>query len=222
MKTLLIEDDEDLAETIREELRHSGVVEIASTGQEGSFRARTDLYDAIIIDIVLPDINGIVVCRDIRAKKPHTSILMLTARTAIEDKVAAFEAGADDYLTKPFHFTELRARVRALHRRGEQPRTTEVLSVGDLSLDTTRRMVTRRGRRIPLRRREFDLLEYLMRNTGQVVTRTMILEHVWESDVDLLSNTVDVHIKYLRDKIGRSSRSQLIRTVPGVGYKIEA
>lgn len=221
MKILLVEDDRDLAEAIRSELGRFYTVEMVGSGEEGKSRAGNSSYDLLILDILLPDFSGIGLCRELRAKGLQTPVLMLTGRGDVEDKVLAFEAGADDYLTKPFRYPELLARVRALTRRQERPLIREPLAVGSLLLDSGEHSVRYRGRTVRLRRREFDLLEYLMRNAGRVVSRAMILDHVWESGIDPLSNTIDVHIKYLRDKIDRPMRTEVIKTVAGVGYTIE-
>jgi len=221
MKVLLIEDDKQTAKTIKEGLKDYYVVDIAYTGEDGDFRAQVNDYDTIIIDIVLPDIDGITVCKKIREAEIKAPILMLTGKTQVRDKVTALDAGADDYLTKPFSFAELLARVRALIRRNPDTLVSNKLSIGNLSLDVVANMVKRRGRKISLRRKEFSLLEYLMRNQGMVVTRSMILEHVWDSGTNPMTNTVDVHIKSLRDKIDKPFGTDLIKTAHGLGYKIE-
>lgn len=222
MKILIIEDDRQTAETIRDVMKDYYAVDISYTGEDGEYQASVNEYDVIVLDVVLPDINGVEVCKRIRENEIKTPILMLTGKTEIKDKVTALDSGADDYLTKPFKFAELLARIRALMRRNPGTLSSNTLCVGNLSLDIVKNMVKRNDKTIPLRRKEFGLLEYLMRNRGRVLTRSMILEHVWESDTDPITNTVDVHINYLRGKIDRPFTDQLIKTVHGLGYKIEA
>lgn len=222
MKILIIEDDRQTAETIRDVMKDYYAVDVAYTGEDGEYQASVNEYDVIVLDVVLPDIDGVEVCKKIRENEIKTPILMLTGKTETKDKVAALDSGADDYLTKPFKFAELLARIRALMRRAPSTLDSNVLSVGNLNLDIGTNTVKRNDKTIPLRRKEFGLLEYLMRNRGRVLTRSMILEHVWDSDTDPITNTVDVHINYLRDKIDRPFPTQLIKTVHGLGYKIEA
>lgn len=221
MKLLLIEDDKQTAKTIKEAMKDYYAVDVVYTGEDGDFRAQVNDYDTIIIDIVLPDIDGITVCKRIREAGIKTPILVLTGKVQVRDKVTALDAGADDYLTKPFSFAELLARVRALMRRNPDTLSSNKLFVGDLNLDVSSNTARRRGRKISLRRKEFSLLEFLMRNSGRVVTRSMILEHVWESETDPVTNTIDVHIKSLRDKVDRPFEKSLIKTVHGLGYKLE-
>lgn len=220
MKILLLEDDASLAETICDTLSSAYVVEIVSTGQAAIVRGQSRHYDLMIFDVILPDIDGVTVCQQIRAAKIKTPILMLTARDSVEQKVEALDAGADDYVTKPFSLAELTARVRALLRRQHNELVENPIKVKDLLIDTTCFSVERCGKPIQLRRKEFSLLAYLARHAGQTVTRQMILDHVWGADVDLLSNTVDVHINSLRAKVDRPFRSRMITTVPGIGYKL--
>ncbi len=222
MKILIIEDDRQTAETIRDVLKDYYAVDVSYSGKDGEYQASVNEYDAIILDVVLPDMDGVEVCKKIRENEIKTPILMLTGKTETKDKVTALDSGADDYLTKPFKFAELLARIRALMRRAPSTLDSNTLSVGNLSLDIGTNKVKRNDKTIPLRRKEFGLLEYLMRNRGRVLTRSMILEHVWDSDTDPITNTVDVHINYLRDKIDRPFPTQLIKTVHGLGYKIEA
>lgn len=221
MKVLLIEDDKQVAKTIKEGMKDYYAVDVAYTGEDGDFKAQVNDYDTIIIDLVLPDIDGITVCKKVREAGIKTPILMLTGKAEVRSKVAALDAGADDYLTKPFSFAELLARVRALIRRNPDTLSSDILSIGNLTLDVASNTVKRSGKRISLRRKEFSLLEYLMRNQGIVVTRSMILEHVWNSETNPMTNTVDVHIKSLRDKVDRPFQESLIKTVHGLGYKIE-
>lgn len=221
MKILIIEDDRQTAATIREVLKDRYAVDVAYTGEDGAEQAQVNDYDLIILDLILPDMDGVAVCKEIREGEIKTPILILTGKLQTEDKVKALDSGADDYLTKPLSSDELLARVRALLRRDPAALTSDKLSAGGLTLDVAANTVKYKGKKIHLRRRCFQLLEYLMRNKGRVVTRSMILEHVWESSVDLLTNTIDVHINALRDEIDRPFGVSLIRTVHGLGYKIE-
>lgn len=222
MRILIVEDHKDIAESIKEELRPTYAVDICTTGRDGSYQARTNEYDLIILDITLPDISGIDVCHQIRADGITTPILMLTGEAEVESKVIALDTGADDYLTKPFNFDELSARIRALMRRAQDAMTSNKITVDDLILDTAQRTVTRGHKIIKLRRKEFDLLEYMMRNAGKVLTRSMILEHVWDNNVDFFTNAIDVHVKYLRDQIDRPFKKKLIKTVHGLGYTLQS
>lgn len=221
MRVLLVEDEKETAHTIRDGLKDSYMVDLAFTGEDGEYQTQINEYDAIILDWVLPDISGLAVCKEIREDGIKTPILMLTGKGAVKNKVEALDAGADDYLTKPFSFEELLARLRALLRRDSETVSSNILTAANLTLDISKRKVERGRREISLRRKEFDLLEYLLRNRGRVLTRSMILEHVWGAYTDPLTNTVDVHIKYLRDHIDRSFAKNLIKTVHGLGYKIE-
>jgi DNA-binding response OmpR family regulator len=219
---LIVEDERRLATVLRRVLseeRHT--VDVAYDGTSGYDLAASDTYDLIILDLMLPGIDGLEVCKRLRAENVQTPVLMLTARGAVEDRVAGLKVGADDYLVKPFAMEELLARVAALLRRGRTMELAPQLHVGDLSLDLVRREARRGGRIIELTAKEFSLLEYLMRHPGQVLTRTQITDHVWRYDFDALSNVVDIYIHYLRDKIDRGFSKPLIKTVRGVGYKIE-
>lgn len=220
MRILIVEDQDDIAQSIREELRQTYAVDICNNGKEGSFQARTNEYDLILLDINLPDKSGFEICREIRADDIHTPILMLTGVGEIDSKVEALDIGADDYLTKPFSFKELNARIRALMRR-TQDAPANTLTVDDLSVDTVQRSVIRGNKTIKLRRKEYDLLEYMMRNVGRVLTRSMILEHVWDNNVDFFTNAIDVHVKYLRDQVDRPFKKKLIKTVHGLGYRLQ-
>lgn len=224
MHILVIEDQQRLAGLLRRVLteeRHA--VDVVHDGAEGYDLAASDTYDLVILDIMLPKLDGIEVCRRMREDKVQTPVLMLTARGAVEDRVAGLNAGADDYVLKPFAMEELLARVNALlRRRNRDIEAPQELRVGDLSLDLIRHEVHRGSRIIELTAKEFQLLEYLMRNTGRVLTRTQITDHVWRYDLDALSNVVDTYIHYLRDKVDRGFSPRLIKTVRGVGYKIEA
>src|SRR5258708_11543516 len=220
MRILLVEDEAKVANFIKnglEQARHS--VEVATNVSDGSFSASVNDYDVMIFDCLLPDGDGRQLCRDLRAGGNTTPILLLTAKTATEDKVIGLDSGADDYLTKPFAFGELLARVRALGRRRNQPLLPS-LNVFDLQMDPLSHRVMRGGGRIDLTPNEFRVLEMLLRNAGNVVTRTEMLEQVWGFNFDPGSNIVDVVIKVLRDKIDRAFEPKLIQTVRGVGYMI--
>jgi DNA-binding response OmpR family regulator len=191
-------------------------------GAEALDLAEATDYDLIVLDLMLPHVDGIEICRRLRRRGKDTRILMLTARDAVEDRVLGLESGADDYLVKPFSFAELLARVRALARRQVQPQLEEELSAGDLVLDLARHEARRDGKVIELTAKEFQLLEYLMRNAGHVLTRTQILDHVWGYNFDSLSNVVDIYVHYLRNKIDKGYPEPLLRTIRGVGYSIKA
>jgi len=224
MHILVVEDEQRLAALLRRVLteeRHT--VDVAHDGEIGYDLAASDTYDLVVLDLMLPKMDGVAVCRQMREDGIKTPVLMLTARGAVEDRVAGLNAGADDYLVKPFAMEELLARVNALLRRRDRDiETATELKVGDLTLDLVRHEVRRGDRIIELTAKEFALLEYLMRHPRQVLTRTQITDHVWRYDMDALSNVVDTYIHYLRDKIDRSFSRRLIKTVRGVGYKIEA
>ncbi|HEX3270465.1 MAG TPA: response regulator transcription factor [Ktedonobacterales bacterium] len=223
MHILIVEDEQRLARLVARVLgeeRH--VVDIANDGDTGLDLALRGTYDLLILDLMLPGRSGLDICKQVRARKLQPAILMLTARGSIEDRVAGLRIGADDYLVKPFAMEELVARVDALLRRGRAITDTQRLQVGDLTLDLLRREAQRDGRVIELTAKEFALLEYLMRHPGQVLTRTQIIDHVWRYDSDALSNVVDIYIHYLRDKIDRGSARPMIKTMRGVGYRIEA
>ncbi|HEY7022598.1 MAG TPA: response regulator transcription factor [Ktedonobacterales bacterium] len=222
MHILIVEDEQRLARLVARVLgeeRH--VVDIANDGDTGLDLALRGTYDLLILDLMLPGRSGLDICKQVRARKLQPAILMLTARGSIEDRVAGLRIGADDYLVKPFAMEELVARVDALLRRGRAITDTQRLQVGDLTLDLLRREAQRDGRIIELTAKEFALLEYLMRHPGQVLTRTQIIDHVWRYDSDALSNVVDIYIHYLRDKIDRGSARPMIKTMRGVGYRIE-
>lgn len=218
MHILVIEDEKKIASFIKRGLKEEGyTVDLAIDGEEGDFLATTQDYDLIVLDLIIPKIDGISLCRKLRGKKVISPILILTAKDAIKDKVLGLDSGADDYLTKPFAFEELLARVRALLRKRDSMTATK-LQVGDLVLDLLSHKVTRSGKEILLTSKEYALLEYLMRRAGTVVTRTMISEHVWETDFDTFTNIIDVYINYLRKKIGHGHEKKLIHTMRGRGY----
>ena len=220
MRILLIEDEERLSSVIKKGLKEDGfAVDVAFDGEEGQYLAESESYDLIILDIMLPKIDGIVVCKNLRKKGIRIPILMLTAKSAVADKVAGLDVGSDDYMTKPFSFLELRSRVRALIRRTSGDSAT-VLTIADLVVDPLKHTVEREGKNITITPKEFAILEFLLHHKDEVVTRTMITEHVWDYNFEGMSNVVDVFLANLRKKIGRNSTKQLIHTVHGVGYKI--
>ncbi len=221
MKILIIEDDKQTAETIRDELKDYYAVDVAYTGENGEYQASVNDYDVILIDLILPDMDGTTICRKVRKAGIKTPILILTGQIETKDKVTALDAGADDYLTKPFSFAELLARIRALMRRNPNTLPSNLLTTGNLALNVDGNILKHKKTTIPLRRKEFGLLEYLMHNKGRVLTRSMILEHVWDSSTDPITNTVDVHINSLREKVDKPFGTSLIKTVHGLGYKIE-
>lgn len=220
-KLLLVEDDPRVAGFLRRGLEAEGyVVDVAGNGRDGLARARTQEYGLIVLDRMLPQLDGLELCRRLRAERCESLILMLTARDALQDKVEGLQSGADDYLTKPFAFDELLARVAALLRRGRSRPVPEVLRVGDLTLDPASRRAIRGGREIPLTVREFALLRYLMANAGTVVSRARLLSDVWRYDFDPGTKLVDVYVRYLRQKIDAGAAKPLIHTVRGFGYMI--
>ncbi|MEN9524209.1 MAG: hypothetical protein RL536_278 [Candidatus Parcubacteria bacterium] len=226
MKILIVEDDKDLAAMLEANLKSKSYsVDLAPTGGDGSFMGKIYDYDAILLDYSLPKKDGLAVCKEIRAAGKTTPIIFMSVTDAIETKIAAFDHGADDYIVKPFAFEELQARLRAIHRRPNITRKP-ILTVGDIVLNQDTRLVTRAGRNIPLTRKEFGVLEFLMQNQGTLVSRVLIMEHVWTSDSDLLSNTVETHIRNLRRKLsnpaGGSRQPNYIQNVPCRGYIMSA
>lgn len=222
MRVLLVEDEKRIADFVSRGLSEQGcAVDVAVDGDEGIQWSEIAEYDLIVLDVMLPGRDGMEVCRTLRNRGIRTPILMLTARDAVEDRVRGLDSGADDYLVKPFAFAELLARLRALLRR--QPVDVgPVLSIGDLELDTGTMEASRLGTSIALTAKESRLLEYLMRHPNQVLTRTMIAEHVWNYEFDNATNVIDVHIRNLRSKIDDPFPNRLIRTVRGAGYRISA
>jgi heavy metal response regulator len=221
MRILIIEDEGKIAAFLKRGLKEEGyAVDVASDGEQGYFLASTQECDLIILDLMLPGLDGLSLCRKLRAEGNEARILILTARDKVMDKVQGLNTGADDYLTKPFAFEELLARVRAQLRNKEAGSPTK-LQVADLTMDLLTHKVLRAGREIELTAREFSLLEYLIRNVGIVVTRTMIAEHVWDVNFDTFTNVIDVYMSYLRDKIDRAFPVKLIQTVRGRGYVIK-
>jgi DNA-binding response OmpR family regulator len=220
MRILLIEDDQEAARLLAKGLREEGwVVDIAHSGDAGDEMASVNAYDAIVLDWMLPDRDGVAVCRSLRASGLQAPILMLTARAGIEDRVLGLNAGADDYLTKPFAFAELFARLHALLRRPELTRPV-LLAVADLRLDPLSHQVLRAGAPVSLTPKEYAILETLMRHAGEVVSRVYLSEHLWQDDRDSLMNLVDVHVGHLRRKLDQGTVPPLIHTVRGHGYRL--
>ena len=222
MRVLLIEDDLKIASFIVKGLKEAGfAVDHSTDGEDGLHLAVTESYDALIIDIMLPKLDGLTVIEKLRGQHINTPVIILSAKRSVDDRVRGLEKGSDDYLTKPFAFSELLARLQALIRRSSGITEPTRLKVGDLSLDLLTREVFRAGESIELQPREFALLEYLMRNAGRIVSRTMIMEHVWNYNFDPQTNVVEARMTRLRDKIDRSHNKKLIHTIRGVGYVIK-
>lgn len=218
MRILVIEDEKKIADFIKRGLKEEGyAVDAAYDGAEGQFLAKTNTYDLILLDLMLPKIDGLTVCKNLKKEGIITPVIMLTAKDTVEDKVIGLDTGADDYITKPFVFEELLARVRAVLRKKSSKDATK-LEVEDLALDLITHRVTRAEKEITLTAKEYALLEYLMRNAGSIVTRTMISEHVWDIDFDTFTNVIDVYINYLRNKIDAGYKKKLIHTIRGRGY----
>ena len=222
IRILIVEDEAKLAANIQRGLREQGfTAEIAGDGESAVRQAAAKAYDLVILDVVLPGVDGFSVCRDLRRLNVDLPVLMLSARGVVEDRVKGLESGADDYLTKPFAFSELQARIRALLRR-RRPTELLLLSVDDLVLDPVRHTVHRGARKLDLSPKEFALLEYLLRHSGEVLTRAMISEHVWDFTWDRLTNVIDVHVNRLRRKLEDGGAARLIHAVRGIGYVIRA
>ncbi len=221
MRILVVEDEIKMASFIRRGLvEEHYAVDVAADGVDGIHRAEHEPYDLVILDIMLPGKDGIAICRELRQKRVTVPILLLTARDTVGDKVRGLDAGADDYLAKPFHFEELLARIRSLLRRNKDRKTT-VLKIEDLELNQATHHVKRAGREITLTDKEYALLEYLMLHSNEVVTRTMISEHVWNENFDSFTNVIDVYINYLRNKIDKGANPPLIHTIRGSGYTLK-
>jgi two-component system, OmpR family, response regulator len=222
MRLLLVEDDQKITSFILKGLKEAGfAVDYAEDGKDGLHLALTEPYDAAIIDIMLPGLDGLSLIEELRKKKINTPIIVLSAKRSVDDRVKGLQIGGDDYLTKPFSFSELLARVQALIRRSTGVSESTSLEFGDLSLDIITRHVTREGKKIELQPREFSLLEYLMRNNGKVLSKTMILEHVWNYNFDPQTNVVDVLVCRLRNKLEKGFDQKIIHTIRGVGYVLK-
>lgn len=222
MKVLIVEDDKSLADMLENSLKaKSYSVDIASTGGDGSFMGKTYDYDAILLDYSLPKKDGLTVCKEIRVSGKTTPIIFLSVTDDVAIKISALDHGADDYLVKPFSFEELQARLRAIHRR---PNITKkpILTVGDITLNQDTHIVTRAGKTIPLTRKEFAVIEYLMKHQGTLVSRVLIMEHVWTADTDLLSNSVETHLRNIRKKLNTQNQPDYIQNIPGRGYIMSA
>jgi heavy metal response regulator len=220
MRVLVVEDEKRIADFLSRGLQSAGyAVDVADKGADAIDRVHSTEYDLVVLDLGLPDVDGLQVLEKIKNRKTIPPVLILSARDSVDDRVKGLEQGADDYLVKPFAFVELLARARVLLRRG-QP-TPEKLQVGDLTLDCIRRKVTRNNESIELAPKEFSILEYMMRNRGRPLSRTMIVEHVWDMDYDGLTNIVDVYIRHLRSKIDDKFATKMIHTVRGIGYMLD-
>ncbi len=220
MRILIIDDDPNMREVLRNSLEaESFSVDCKIDGAQGSFAARTNQYDLILLDLTLPKKKGCDVCKDIRSAGVMTPIILISVISEIQEKIRLLNCGVDDYITKPFSFRELLARIRALLRRPPLM-VPEIVEIDGLSLDSSKQKVTRGGQPIYLTRKEFSLLEYLMRNKGEVVSRGMLMEHVWNADSDPFSNTIEAHILNIRKKVDYIKKRRLIHTVPGRGYRI--
>lgn len=220
MKILIVEDEHLIATSIKKGLEQEHyTVDVAFDGIDGYDLAASGDYDIILLDLMLPGLDGLSICQKLRSENIHTPILMLTAKSQLDDKVKGFDCGADDYLTKPFAFEELLARIRALGRRPQQS-TSQILTVADLTIDTTNYQVRRGLKEISLSSKEYSLLECLVRHTGQILNKDQIIQHVWSYESDILPNTVEVYIRNLRQKIDKPFKKKLIQTIRGFGYKI--
>jgi len=219
MRILLVEDDERLSSFMTKGLRQAGfAVDHSINGRDALYLALTETYDAAIMDIMLPEVDGLTVIDEMRRRNIHTPVIILSAKRSVDDRVKGLQTGGDDYLVKPFSFSELLARIQALLRRSRVTREPTRLNVGDLSLDLLTREVTRAGKNIVLQPKEFSLLEYLMRNAGKVLSKTAIMEHVWDYNFDPQTNVVDVLVCRLRNKLDRDFGEKMIHTIRGVGY----
>ncbi len=222
MRVLVVEDDKKIASFMVKGLKEAGfAVDRADNGEDGLHMALSAPYDAAVVDIMLPRLDGLSLIERLRTEKVHTPVLILSAKRSVDDRVRGLQTGGDDYLTKPFSFTELLARVQALIRRANHETESTRLEAGDLSMDLLRREVLRAGRVLDLQPREFALLEYMMRNVSRVVSKTMIIEHVWGYDFDPLTNVVDVLVSRLRSKVDRDFDKKLIHTYRGAGYALK-
>jgi two-component system OmpR family response regulator len=220
MRVLVIEDNPIIAQALRRNFKTYYAIDICKNGKEGLLHAQTTAYDTILLDLNLPDISGEEICQELRSKGNTTPIIILSGKGEIKDKTSLLNMGADDYVTKPFNLTELRARINVAMRHTSNNSPAGKLYIDGLELDPGGRVVERYKERITLRRKEFELLELLMRHKGQTLTRSTILEHIWDMNENLWANVVDVHIKHLRDKVDRPYGTKLIKTVHGIGYKL--
>ena len=222
MRILIVEDDARTASFIMKGLKQAGfIVEHAPDGEDGLHRALTESYDVAVVDIMLPKLDGLTLIDELRKRKVTTPVIILSAKRTVDDRIRGLQSGGDDYMVKPFAFSELVTRIQALIRRANSVVEPTTLTVSELSIDLLRRKVSRGEKDIELQPREFALLEYLMRNAGMVVSKTMIMEHVWDYNFDPQTNVVEVRICRLRDKIDRSFNNKLIHTIKGVGYVLE-
>jgi DNA-binding response OmpR family regulator len=221
MKLLIVEDNRTLADSLKRHLGKTFVIDVCHTAEDGLKQAFSGNHDLIILDLHLPDGSGLDICQSLRTAAVGTPILILTAAGDIPSRVTLLDAGADDYVTKPFSIAELRARLHALLRRAPSTSSEGAIRIADLMIDPTRRLVTRANTPIELRRKEFDILEYLARHKGKAVSRASIVDHAWHTGKETWHNTVDVHIKHLRDKIDRPYPQKLIKTAYGIGYMID-
>ena len=223
MRILIIEDDDETAAYLAKGLKETGyTVDRAADGRDGLFLATSETYDAMVVDRMLPGLDGLAIVQSLRAQSNNTPVLILSALGQVDDRVRGLQAGGDDYLTKPYAFSELLARVQALLRRRKPGSAETVLKVGDLELDLLSRTAKRAGRPVELLPREYRLLEFLMRHAGQVVTRTMLLERVWDYHFDPQTNVIDVHVSRLRQKIDKGFALPMLHTVRGAGYRLDA
>lgn len=221
MRILIIEDEKNLARILKKGLEENGfTAEVSLDGEEGLYMAETYPYDAVLLDIMLPNVDGLTILNKLRAKMIDVPVLMITAKGEIENRIKGLNIGADDYIVKPFDFSELLARLRAVIRRNKG-KPSPLITIGDLVIDMNTRTVKRAGREIRLSAKEYNLLEYLALNEGRVVSRTELIEHVYDTEFDLDSNIIDVYINYLRNKIDRDFDKQLIQTIRGAGYVLK-
>lgn len=221
MKLLLVEDNQRLAERISYHLRKSYVVDVVENGEDALDKVKSIEYGVILLDLGLPDMSGLEVCKNMRLLKVNNPILVLTGNAEMTDRINLLNAGADDYVTKPFNTDELKARIAAVGRRQNRSHIRSIIEYRDLKIDIDQHKVSRSGVEINLRRKEFDILEYLITNRGRILTRDMIMNHVWSSQTNSWTSTVDVHIKHLRDKVDRPFEEAYIKTAYGLGYKID-
>jgi DNA-binding response OmpR family regulator len=221
MKLLLVEDNKRLAERISYHLRKSYTVDVVESGEDALEKVQSVAYGVILLDLGLPGMSGLEVCKNMRRLKVDNPILVLTGNSEMTDRISLLNAGADDYVTKPFNTDELRARIAAVGRRQTRSHIRSIIEYRDLRIDVDQHKVSRLGIDIVLRRKEFDILEYLIINRGRIMTRSMIMDHVWSSHTNSWTSTVDVHIKHLRDKVDRPFEHAYIKTAYGLGYKID-